>query len=258
MVVEMVQNSTFWNFIHIQHLFIHIHHIFIYIHHLFIHIQHLFIHIQHLFIHIQHLFIRIQHLFIHIQHLFIHIQHLFIHIQDLFIHIQRLCVFSISIYSSSTFMLSKLHLHWTIIFILNVTYLFLILSIQTFLSIQQFLFIQDLLRISLTHGSNALPVAYEPGQCRRVGILKKIPSIRFKFQPWLLFKNIHISRKIKVCLRYRCEGEFSAMEFMIFKTSFQLRFEYGKSWWCAWIKKSVKPKDTGGGGGGVSHEVFGW
>ena len=56
MVVEMVQNSTFYNFIHI--------------HHLFIHIQHLFIDIQHLFIPIHHLFIRAQHLFIHIQHLF--------------------------------------------------------------------------------------------------------------------------------------------------------------------------------------------
>ena len=104
--------------------FIYIHHLFIYIHHLFIHIQHLFIHIQHLFIHIQHLFIRIQHLFTHIQHLFIHIQHLFIYIQHLFIHIQHLCVFSISIYSSSTLMLIKLHLHSTIIFIQNVTFIF--------------------------------------------------------------------------------------------------------------------------------------
>ena len=88
------------------------------------HIQYLFIHIQHLFIHIEHLFIHIQHLFIHVQHLFIHVQHFFIHIQHLFIHIQHLCVFSISIYSSSTFMLIKLHLHSTIIFIQNVTFIF--------------------------------------------------------------------------------------------------------------------------------------
>ena len=40
------------------------------------------------------------------------------------IHIQHLCVFSISIYSSSTFMLSILHLHSAIIFIQNVTFVF--------------------------------------------------------------------------------------------------------------------------------------
>ena len=137
-----------------QHLFIHIHHVFIYIQHLFIHIQHLFIHIQHLFIHIQHLFICIQHLFIHIQHLFIHIQHLFIHIQHLFIDIQHLCVFSISIYSSSTFMPIKLHLHSTIIFIQNVTFIFhsWFYPFEGFYLFNNFLFIQDLLRIPLTHG----------------------------------------------------------------------------------------------------------
>ena len=75
----------------------------------------------------------IQHLFIRIQHLFIHIQHLFIHIQHLFIHIQHLCVISISIYSSSTFMLNN-YIHSKF----NICILFLILSIQRFLSIQQF------------------------------------------------------------------------------------------------------------------------
>ena len=40
------------------------------------------------------------------------------------IHIQHLCVFSITIYSSSTFMLSTLHLHSAIIFIQNVTFVF--------------------------------------------------------------------------------------------------------------------------------------
>ena len=43
MVVEMVQNSTLSNFIHIRHLFIHIQHLFIGIQHLVIHIQHLFV-----------------------------------------------------------------------------------------------------------------------------------------------------------------------------------------------------------------------
>ena len=43
MVVEMVQNSTFKNFIHIHNLFIDIQHMFIDIQHLFIHIQHLYV-----------------------------------------------------------------------------------------------------------------------------------------------------------------------------------------------------------------------
>ena len=72
------------------------------------------------------------------------------------------------------------------------------------------------------------------GQCRRVGILKKYVLIYniiyvLSFNHSLFFKNIHISRKIKVCLRYRCEGECPAVEFIIFKINFQLRFEYGKS-----------------------------
>ena len=63
----------------------------------------------------------------------------------------------------------------------------------------------------------------------------------------LFFKNIRISRKIKVCLRYRCEGEYPAVEFIIFKVNFQLRFEYVKSWWCDWIKNQLTPKALRGG-----------
>ena len=49
------------------------------------------------------------------------------------------------------------------------------------------------------------------------------------FNHGLFFKNILISRKIKVCVRYRCEGEYPAVEFIIFEINFQLRFGYGKS-----------------------------
>ena len=32
-----------------------------------------------------------------------------------------------------------------------------------------------------------------------------------------------------MCLSYSCEGEYPAVEFIIFKINFELRFEYGKS-----------------------------
>ena len=69
------------------------------------------------------------------------------------------------------------------------------------------------------YGRNALPAAYR-GQCRRVGILRKIPSTFQVSTIASFFKNILISRKIKVCLRYRCEGEYPAVEFIIFKSIF--------------------------------------
>ena len=66
-------------------------------------------------------------------------------------------------------MLSKLHLHSTIIFIQNVTFIFYscFYPFKGFHPFKNVLFIQDLLRISLTHGSNALPVANEPGAVQK-------------------------------------------------------------------------------------------
>ena len=58
------------------------------------------------------------------------------------------------------------------------------------------------------------------GQCIRVGILKKYRVYVSSFNHGLFFKNIHISRKIKVCLSYRYEGEFPAIEFIILKSVF--------------------------------------
>ena len=69
----------------------------------------------------------------------------------------NICVYSVLVFIQAQHLCSFLHLHSTIIFIQNVTYSILDLSIQRFLSIQV---IQDLLRISLTHGSSALPAAY--------------------------------------------------------------------------------------------------
>ena len=130
--------------------------------------------------------IHIRHLFIHIQHLFIHIQQLFIHIQHLFIHIQHLYVFSININSSSTFMFIKLHLHSTIIFIENVTFIFCsqFYPFKSFLSIQQFFILSTikvhlLLCMEVRHFLQ--PINW--GSCRSRGILIKIMST-FQVQPY--------------------------------------------------------------------------
>ena len=79
------------------------------------------------------------------------------------------------------------------------------------------------------HGSNALPAAYLPGAVQKGWNFEKNTEYVSSFNHSLFLNNILISRKIKVCLRYRCGGEYPAVEFIIFKINFQLRFEYGKS-----------------------------
>ena len=123
--------------------------------------------------------------FINIQHLFIQIHHLFIYIHHLYIHIQHLCVFSISIYSSSTFMLIKLHLHSTIIFIQKVTFILCLDFIHSKVFIHSTIFYwfkiycASLLRIEVVHFLQLI----NRGPVQMGWNFEKKYRVRFKFQP---------------------------------------------------------------------------